>query len=248
MGFLKTFGNIAGKIIGSTVGGGIEVVGNYLDSNFIKEVGQGVYQSTVASTETLATLADGVVTAVHGVATDDEQKIASGFSDVENAVKSTAIGVGRTLGYTATSVGEVFNGLANNDLEMAGRGAKKVAKVIAVGTLAVGIGDILILGDTIIPDVEIINESLVMEAEIFDNPSDMSEMDVVLYEDVSEVNALEEVSNFTNDVDYVQPHWVSGYERNGTYIEGYWRDGDGNTSENLTSEQGGGYFRSNSST
>ena len=167
---------------------------------------------------------------------------------VPHWLRSWWSGVGRTLGYTATSVGEVFNGLANNDLEMAGRGAKKVAKVIAVGTLAVGIGDILILGDTIIPDVEIVNEFLVMEAEIFNNPSDMSEMDVVLYEDVSEVNSLEEVSNFTNDVDYVQPHWVSGYERNGTYIEGYWRDGDGNTSENLTSEQGGGYFRSNSST
>ncbi|MGG0936982.1 hypothetical protein ABHN11_12840 [Brevibacillus centrosporus] len=48
------------------------------------------------------------------------------------------------------------------------------------------------------------------------------------------------------DVHEVKPHWVNGYERaEGTYVEGYWRDGDGNTSVNLTEEEGGGYLRSN---
>lgn len=45
---------------------------------------------------------------------------------------------------------------------------------------------------------------------------------------------------------FVEPHWVESYYRDdGTYVEGYWRDGDGNPSTNLTANQGGGYVRSN---
>jgi tryptophan-rich sensory protein len=45
---------------------------------------------------------------------------------------------------------------------------------------------------------------------------------------------------------FVDPHYVSGYEReDGTYVDGYWRDGDGDTSINRTVEEGGGYWRSN---
>ncbi|WJY26434.1 hypothetical protein [Sporosarcina trichiuri] len=45
------------------------------------------------------------------------------------------------------------------------------------------------------------------------------------------------------DPHFVHPHEVSGYERqDGTYVEGYYRDGDGDTSVNRTVEQGGGYF------
>lgn len=44
----------------------------------------------------------------------------------------------------------------------------------------------------------------------------------------------------------VAPHYVEGYYRaDGTYVEGYWRDGDGDTSVNHTAEQGGGWNQSN---
>ena len=43
---------------------------------------------------------------------------------------------------------------------------------------------------------------------------------------------------------FVDPHEVSGYTRaDGTKVDGYWRDGDGNPFTNRTKEQGGGYFR-----
>lgn len=51
----------------------------------------------------------------------------------------------------------------------------------------------------------------------------------------------------SNDKEFVDPHWVKGYERkDGTFVNGYWRDGDGNTKINLDKEHGGGYFRSKS--
>lgn len=49
MRFLKRLGNVAGQVMGGAIGGGLEALGTAVDSNFIKEVGQGVYHSTVTS-------------------------------------------------------------------------------------------------------------------------------------------------------------------------------------------------------
>jgi len=44
---------------------------------------------------------------------------------------------------------------------------------------------------------------------------------------------------------FVDPHYVNAYEKqDGTNVEGYWRDGDGDTSTKLSSKEGGGYWRS----
>ncbi len=46
------------------------------------------------------------------------------------------------------------------------------------------------------------------------------------------------------DQHFVNPHDVKGYYRHdGTYVEGYYRDGDGDTDINRTAAEGGGYFR-----
>lgn len=48
----------------------------------------------------------------------------------------------------------------------------------------------------------------------------------------------------TTKTEFVDPHYVRGYYRaDGTYVEGYWRDGDGDTSIDLSKEEGGGYIR-----
>ncbi|AQQ55137.1 hypothetical protein B0X71_14365 [Planococcus lenghuensis] len=45
---------------------------------------------------------------------------------------------------------------------------------------------------------------------------------------------------------FVQPHYVDAYIRaDGTMVDGYFRDGDGNTMVDRTIDQGGGYIRSN---
>ncbi|RDU37077.1 hypothetical protein DRW41_10350 [Neobacillus piezotolerans] len=47
------------------------------------------------------------------------------------------------------------------------------------------------------------------------------------------------------NIHFVKPHHVDGYFRSdGTYVEGYYRDGDGNTAINRPLEAGGGYLRS----
>lgn len=47
-----------------------------------------------------------------------------------------------------------------------------------------------------------------------------------------------------DDSHFVKPHQVNGYYRqDGTYVDSYYRDGDGNTTINRTEAQGGGYWR-----
>lgn len=62
MGFLKGLCGLAGEVVGGVVGGGLEVAGKAVGSNFIKEVGQGVYHATVNSAEMLGSLGDSAVT------------------------------------------------------------------------------------------------------------------------------------------------------------------------------------------
>ncbi|MHA7138156.1 hypothetical protein ACRTEV_12925 [Rossellomorea arthrocnemi] len=50
----------------------------------------------------------------------------------------------------------------------------------------------------------------------------------------------------SDNVHFVEPHYVDPYIRkDGTLVEGYFRDGDGNSSIDTPLEQGGGYIRSN---
>lgn len=53
--------------------------------------------------------------------------------------------------------------------------------------------------------------------------------------------------NLTNDhTHFVKPHYVDPYIRkDGTLVEGYFRDGDGNPNIDTPLGQGGGYWRSN---
>lgn len=45
---------------------------------------------------------------------------------------------------------------------------------------------------------------------------------------------------------FVHPHYVHDYVRSdGTHVDGYWRDGDGNTDHDLSVDQGGGYVQTN---
>lgn len=45
---------------------------------------------------------------------------------------------------------------------------------------------------------------------------------------------------------FVHPHFVESYSReDGTLVEGYWRDGDGDTQADLQVHEGGGYMQTN---
>lgn len=69
-----------------------------------------------------------------------------------------------------------------------------------------------------------------------------SMQDVIQYDDPLKYAST--VKYTPLDFHFVEPHYVNGYLRSdGTYVEGYYRDGDGDTTVDRTEENGGGYFR-----
>ncbi len=92
MGFIKELGSFAGKLAGGVVGGAVEFVGEVTNNNFIKEVGQGVYQVSSKSGELLGRLAEGTVNTVEGIISDDDLR-SKGARQFVDAAKETIIGV-----------------------------------------------------------------------------------------------------------------------------------------------------------
>lgn len=207
MGLLKKGFEIFGEVAGTAIGGGVKLIGNATNNDFIKEVGEGVYHTSKNSGEILGQFAEGTYTLAKGVIGKDKDEAVKGLKDVGAATGKTVKGMGNGLKNTLVSGIDVVSGAINDDPEAMKRGASKLAKTVAIGALSIGVLDALdIIGD------------------------DGVEMDLVDADDES----------------FVNPHWVEGFVRSdGGIIDSYWRDGDGDTSIDLSLPEGGGFFRSN---
>jgi hypothetical protein len=237
MGFLKSFGKGAGELIGGVTGGLIKGVGEITGSDFIKEVGDGVKNSTEFAGKQLGNVAEGVWNVGSGIINKDDSKIDKGLSDVGEGVGNTAKAVGQGISSTAKSVGNVAGGIIDGDDERWKQGLREVGKTVAVGALGVSILDVA--------DVIDINGN---ESGV-DGGNNINTESMAMTDSNGEVegtNSQETISEENPNTHNVNAHWVEGYYRaDGTYVEGYWRDGDGDTSVNRTAEQGGGWTQSN---
>jgi len=208
MSFLKGLGNFAGDVVGGVLGGTVRVVGEVTGSQFIKEIGDGVENATKFAGKTVGDLASGTWDVAAGIVTQDEAKMDAGLGDIGGAVSSTAKGVGHMIVNVVDNGASVVKGIGNNDSELLKTGAKGLIYTAAVGAIAVGIVDV-------VDGADVAHAEGAAEAE----------------PPAAEAN----VANGT-EVHHVEPHYVEGYYRaDGTYVEGYMRDG----------EDGNGYLRSN---
>lgn len=227
MSFFKGLGTLAGTVIGGVVGGTVGVVGEMVDSKFLKEIGEGVLHSSIRGCEIIGQAVDGATKVAGGVLNDDKLSIDRGFQEIGKSVGQTLTGIGTGIVNIAENGFDAINGLATGDEQKVYDSSKKIVKAVAIGVLAIGVCDVLdIAGD----------DSLYFADDdvAFDSDIDAEDID-------TDGDGIE-------DVHHVDPHSVNGYIRaDGTYVSGYWRDGDGNTAINLTEGQGGGYMRSNPS-
>lgn len=215
----KDFGGLLGSLVGGVIGGPIKFIGEVTDVKLIEEIGDGVINSTKFTGETVGQVVGGSVNAIRGVVTDDRTLIDEGLGDLGDAGSRTLTGVVNTAKHAVENGGNVIIGIMDNDIEQVKQGASGLVKTAAVGALAVGVIDIA--GD------------IGIDA---DTGTDVASSDTISSDDA--INDAE--------LHHVNPHYVEGYDRaDGTHVEGYWRDGDGNTSVNLSEEQGGGYMQSN---
>lgn len=215
----KDVGGFLGSLVGGVIGGPIKFIGEVTDMKLIEEIGDGVINSTRFTGETVGQVLGGSVNAIRGVVTDDPTLIDDGLEDLGDAGSRTLTGVVCAAKNIVANGGNVITGIVDNDIDQVKEGASGLVKTAAVGALAVGIIDI-------VGDVGLDADTDTDVATIETNSSEVATNDAELH--------------------HVTPHYVEDYDRaDGTHVEGYWRDGDGNTNTDLSEEQGGGYMQSN---
>lgn len=228
MGFLKGLGEGAGWLVGNVTGGLIKGVGELTNSEFIKDVGDGVKNSTEFAGKQLGNVAEGVWNVGSGLITKDDQKIDQGFGDLGEGIGNTAKAVGHGISTTVSNIGDVAGGLMDGDSNRALEGAKHLGKTALIATLGVSV-----LDAADIVDINGNEGGLDGGSSLTADPTD---------------HVM--VENSVEDKDYVQadnpnshsvePHWR-------TLSDGreIWVDGDGDSSINRSVEEGGGWNQSN---
>ena len=214
MGFLKKAFAITGEVTGKVIGEGIKLIGNATDSDFLKEVGEGVYQTTKNSGEILGQFAEGSYTMVKGAIGKDKDEVVEGLKDVGAATGRTVTGIGKGMKNTVVSSFEVVSGAINDDSEAMKQGASKLAKTALIGAFSIGVLDAMdIIGD------------------------DGAEIDLTDSGDIRDYGEEIDLTD-SGDISFVHPHVVH------TDGGDYWRDGDGDTGIDLSISEGGGFLRS----
>jgi len=226
MGFLRGVGKYSGKAAGFVIGGAVNVVGDITGIKFLNEVGDGVKSASEFAGDTLGQAADGAWNTASGFIQNDEDKRDRGLSDMGDSVTRTAKGVYQTAKHTYVNGKDVYTGLKMDDEALIKSGISGIAKTVAIGVLAVGAIDLVDGGDVgNQPDT----------TQMADGGSESTQVNQPAQ---SEVAASTTGNPGVHDV---EAHWVEGYYRaDGTFVEGYWRDGDGNTAVDQTE----GYIRS----
>jgi hypothetical protein len=225
----------AAKVAGDVLGGATGIVGNITGSKLINEAAEDVRRVTAQTGATVGKLGDGTVRLVQGKLEGDEAKAQAGLRDASQTVGQVAVGLGTGLVQLANNAAAVADGLIEGDHDRVKSAGRELIKTGIVASVGIGVLD------------------LVGAVELGDVDADVSDVDADLAADLDD--ALEGDVDAASHPDaghgaglgeqqWVDPHFVQGYLRaDGTPVEGYWRDGDGDTSTNLNPSQGGGYVR-----
>lgn len=234
----------AGKEIGSALFGlaglamkGVgKAIGNATGSSFITEVGEAAGQITEKTGSTLGQAIDGAASTVVGIATGDEAKTKVGVNELGDAVSTTVTGAVQGIGQVVKDGSSFAKGAWNGDSGLMKESGRRLAKNACVAVIGIGALDFAGAID-VIPDAPI-DDSPELLAEVDDDTTPV---------DASAIKEVEQADVTVEPVDthQVDPHYVSDHFRSdGQHVSGYWRDGDGDTSTDLSIDEGGGYFRS----
>jgi len=215
MGFLKNLGKTLGVGAGLVTTLPIQIVGEILDSDFIREVGDTAFKITSQTGETIGNLAEGTVECASGILQSDNNKIQNGLTQVVDTTANTVVGFGRGIIKTAEKGLDTIDAIAHGDTEKAIKVGKELAKVALVSMVAISVTDMIDNIDDSFDDRDSIEDEAI---RITDNTTS---------ENLIANNDEDTVYIENLDTHHVSPHWR-------TLSDGrtIWIDGDGTTSVN----------------
>lgn len=143
MGILKDLGSAFGDLAGKCIATPTRFVGDFIDSDFIRDVADATYKVTAHTGELIGNVAEGTGKCVLGLAEKDGKTMEEGLGQVVNAGVDTLVGMGmgtmKVVGHGYRTVSSIAKG----DTETAIKAGKELAKVALVSTLAIGIADVV---------------------------------------------------------------------------------------------------------
>ena len=143
MGFIKELGTIAGSIAGAAIGLPVYLAGEVVNSDFLREVSDGVFYASKRTGELVGNVAEGATEIVYGTATKDTTMQSEGFNKVVDSGVTYVGGVVTGVGRMAVNGVETIGAILDGDTEKAIKVGKEVAKTVAIGALAVTVSDVL---------------------------------------------------------------------------------------------------------
>ncbi len=141
MGLIKGLGSFAGKLAGGVVGGAVEFVGEVTNNNFIKEVGQSVYQVSSKSGELLGSLAEGTIDTVEGIISHDDYLRNKGTRQFLDAAGDTITGVANGIVTVAKQGINTAVAILDDNKGKEIESGNDLVKIAAVGVLPIGVVD-----------------------------------------------------------------------------------------------------------
>lgn len=178
---------------------------------------------------------------------------ATGIEEIEKVGKLAKLSTeqtGKILGSVVDGAGQTIEGMINNDDDLIKQGIGQIGTTAK--NTAVGIGQgVLATGNMVVTGVEGVIEGDYDKARnAAKNVGIAAAAAVIGFGVIEGVDLLDNTeAQMSVDLHSVDPHYVNDYVReDGTHVEGFWRDGDGNTGVNLDKSHGGGYNQSNPDT
>jgi len=172
----------------------------------------------------------------------------TGMQEIEkigDLAKVSTAQTGKILGDIVESCGLVAEGVLNDDLRLAKDGALQIGGTVKTTAIGVGQG-LAAAGGVAVATVDAITDGDYAKAK-----QSATQLGILVAASVIGVGIVEgldivEHSSVPENTHFVHPHEVSEYVKSdGTVVEGYWRDGDGNTNIDLDNSEGGGYLQGN---
>lgn len=135
---IKKAGIITGAIVGGAIGGTISVIGKVTKKKFIDELGESVVDSTILTGGIAGDIASGATNVITGKIQKRPRKVTRGKKELKFAGNQVVRNIVHNVHTVVDNSGEILEGVKEKNGRKIMRGARTLAKVVAVGAITVG--------------------------------------------------------------------------------------------------------------
>jgi hypothetical protein len=136
---IKKAGIITGAVVGGAIGGTISFIGKMTNQKFIDELGESVVDSTILTGGIAGDIASGATNVISGTVQSSKIKVEEGKDELKSAGTQVVENFVNNVQTVVDNSGEILEGVKKKDTKKIMRGAKTLAKVVAVGAITVGV-------------------------------------------------------------------------------------------------------------